>query len=62
MLKNKIVVITGGNGLLGREFCRSVSENNGIAIVADYEEKGQVFSKSLKNSFFCKWILQVNLQ
>lgn len=54
MLKNKIVVITGGNGLLGREFCRSVSENNGIAIVADYEEKGQVFSKSLKNSFFCK--------
>jgi NAD(P)-dependent dehydrogenase (short-subunit alcohol dehydrogenase family) len=51
MLKNKVIVITGGNGLLGREFCRSVSENNGIAIIADYDEKGQIFSNSLKNSF-----------
>lgn len=35
MLSNKVVVITGGAGLLGKEFVKSVIENNGIAIIAD---------------------------
>lgn len=35
MLQGKIVVITGGAGLLGRQFCAAVAENGGIAIVAD---------------------------
>lgn len=35
MLSNKVVVITGGAGLLGKEFVKAVIENNGIAIIAD---------------------------
>lgn len=39
MLKNKVVVITGGAGLLGQEFTRAVVENGGIAIIADINEE-----------------------
>ena len=38
MLDNKVVVITGGAGLIGKEFVKSVIENNGIAIIADINE------------------------
>ena len=37
MLDEKIVVITGGAGLLGQEFVKAVIENNGIAIIADID-------------------------
>lgn len=39
MLKNKLVVITGGAGLLGQEFAKAIMENNGIAVIADINEK-----------------------
>lgn len=39
MLKNKVVVITGGAGLLGQEFAKVILENNGIAIIADSDAK-----------------------
>jgi NAD(P)-dependent dehydrogenase (short-subunit alcohol dehydrogenase family) len=39
MLKNKIVVITGGAGLIGQEFAKAVVKNNGIAIIADTNKK-----------------------
>ena len=35
MLNDKVVVITGGAGLLGRNFSRAVAAQGGIAIVAD---------------------------
>lgn len=35
MLNNKVAVITGGAGLIGKEFVKAVIENNGIAIIAD---------------------------
>jgi NAD(P)-dependent dehydrogenase (short-subunit alcohol dehydrogenase family) len=35
VLDNKVIVITGGAGLLGRNFCRAVAAQGGIAIVAD---------------------------
>ncbi len=38
MLNNKVVVITGGAGLIGKEFVKAVVENNGIAIIADINE------------------------
>ncbi len=38
MLKNKIIVITGGAGLIGQEFIKAVIENNGIAIIADIDQ------------------------
>jgi len=39
MLKNKVIVITGGAGLIGQEFIKAVVEQNGIAIIADINEK-----------------------
>lgn len=38
MLKNKVVVITGGAGLIGREFVKAVVQQNGVAIIADIDE------------------------
>ena len=35
MLKGKVVVVTGGAGLLGRSFVRAIAEQGGTAIVAD---------------------------
>lgn len=34
-LKNKIIVITGGAGFLGQQFCTAIAQQGGIAIVAD---------------------------
>lgn len=39
MLNGKVIVITGGAGLIGKEFVKAVIENNGIAIIADINEK-----------------------
>ena len=38
MLKDKIVVITGGAGRLGSEFAKTVAENGGYALMADVDE------------------------
>ena len=37
-LENRVVVITGGAGLIGRGFVRAVVEHGGIAVIADIEE------------------------
>lgn len=48
MLKSKVVVITGGAGLIGKEFVEAVIENNGVAIIADInEEIGQKAKEDL---------------
>jgi len=39
VLSNKVIVITGGAGLIGEEFVKVVVENNGIAVIADINEK-----------------------
>jgi NAD(P)-dependent dehydrogenase (short-subunit alcohol dehydrogenase family) len=39
MLKNNVVVITGGAGLIGQEFVKAVVENGGIAVIADINEE-----------------------
>ncbi len=39
MLKDKVVVITGGAGLIGQEFVKAVIEQHGVAIIADINEK-----------------------
>ena len=38
MLQNKVIVITGGAGLIGQAFVKAVVEHNGIAIIADINE------------------------
>lgn len=35
MLSNKVIVITGGAGLIGQTFVKAVVENGGIAVIAD---------------------------
>lgn len=37
MLADKIIVITGGAGFIGRQFCTAIAENGGIAMVADID-------------------------
>lgn len=39
MLKNKVVLITGGAGLIGREFVKTVALNQGVAVIVDINEK-----------------------
>lgn len=35
MLRDQVVVVTGGAGLLGRQFCAAIAKQNAIAVVAD---------------------------
>lgn len=52
MLKNKVIVITGGAGLLGSAFCRAVINNNAICILADTnKEKSLEVISSLRKDF-----------
>lgn len=37
MLTGKVIVVTGGAGLLGRAFCKAICANGGIAVVADID-------------------------
>ena len=39
MIKEQVVIITGGAGLIGKEFVKAVVENNAIAIIADINEQ-----------------------
>ena len=36
-LSGKVVVVTGGAGLLGKTFCRAIAASGGIAVVADID-------------------------
>jgi len=57
MLNNKIIVITGGAGLIGQEFVKAVIENNGIAVIADInKEIGKKAKKQLSKELNIKKI------
>jgi len=48
MLQTKVVVITGGAGLIGQEFIKAIVKNNGIAVIADINrELGLKVKKNL---------------
>jgi NAD(P)-dependent dehydrogenase (short-subunit alcohol dehydrogenase family) len=38
MLKNQIIVVTGGAGLLGQSFVKGIALQNGVAVIADCDE------------------------
>ena len=42
MLKNKVIVITGGAGLIGQELAQAVACNGGTAIIADINEAAAI--------------------
>ena len=35
LLNNKVIIVTGGCGLLGSEFCKSIAKFNGIPVILD---------------------------
>ena len=50
MLKDKVVIITGGAGLIGQEFVKTVTKQQGIAVIADInEEVGAQVKEKLSN-------------
>jgi len=51
LLKDKVVVVTGGAGLLGKEFVKGIMEFGGVGIVADLDEsRGKQVEKELATS------------
>jgi NAD(P)-dependent dehydrogenase (short-subunit alcohol dehydrogenase family) len=49
MLKDQIVVVTGGAGLIGQSFIKSIVKKNGIAIIADIDsELGEAVKLKLR--------------
>ena len=54
-LENKVVVVTGGAGLIGQEFIKAIIENNGIAVIADInKEAGTKVKKQLSKKLKTK--------
>ena len=52
LLKDKVIVIAGGAGLIGRSFVEMVIENAGIAIIADInEEQSNKFLYDCKSKY-----------
>jgi short-subunit dehydrogenase len=52
MLKQKVVVVTGGAGLLGRQFCMSIAANGGIAVIADRDaESAESAANDILNKY-----------
>jgi NAD(P)-dependent dehydrogenase (short-subunit alcohol dehydrogenase family) len=50
MLKGKVIVVTGGAGLIGSAFTKAIVEKNGIAIIADNDvDKGKRLAIELSN-------------
>ena len=50
MLKNKVIIVTGGAGLLGKVFIKTIVENGGIGVIADInEELGKNVSQELRS-------------
>jgi len=52
MLSNKVIVITGGAGLLGQQFAKTILDNNGIPIIADFDSvRGQKVKSQLQTEY-----------
>ena len=54
MLSDKVIIIIGGLGLVGKSFSKVVSENKARLIVADFNENNDLVKDQLPNAFFCK--------
>ncbi len=50
-LKDKVIVVTGGAGLIGAAFCRAISAEGGIVVIADVDvDSAQNISDLIPNS------------
>lgn len=51
-LKNKVIVVTGGLGLLGQKHIEIIAENNGIPVILDLEpKKVEMFSQKIQDQY-----------
>lgn len=51
MLLNKVIVVAGGAGRIGRELVRAIAASGGLAIIADTDEaSGQALATELRGS------------
>jgi NAD(P)-dependent dehydrogenase (short-subunit alcohol dehydrogenase family) len=48
MLKDKIIIVTGGSGLLGKEMIKNITLKGGVAINADINVESDLSNKTLK--------------
>ena len=52
MLKDKVIVVTGGAGLLGENFVKAIKAQNGIPVIADINsENGNVVAGNVDCDF-----------
>lgn len=51
LVRDKVVIVTGGAGLLGRTFCQAIADNGGIAVIAEYDIAiAEKLCRSLENA------------
>ena len=51
-LKNKVIVVTGACGLLGRTYCEAIASRGGIPVILDLiQEKCEKFAKELSKKY-----------
>nr|BDT26848.1 oxidoreductase [Bacteriovorax sp. HI3] len=54
-LKDKVIVVTGGAGLLGQAFCKKISAEGAIAVIADIDlDRASKVSSGIANSYPAK--------
>ena len=62
MLTDKVVLVTGGAGLLGEQFAKSIIQQNGIAVIADINyDRTVAVKKQLSDKLHTKHIDNVEL-
>tara|TARA_X000000950_G_scaffold35639_1_gene38099 strand:+ start:223 stop:1047 length:825 start_codon:yes stop_codon:yes gene_type:complete len=59
-LKNKVILVIGGRGYLGRDFCYYLNKQNGTIISADLKKNSNAASKSTNKKSQSN-IIQVNI-
>jgi NAD(P)-dependent dehydrogenase (short-subunit alcohol dehydrogenase family) len=52
-LNGKIVIVTGGAGLLGSEYCKAINEINGIPVALDINEESLCKLPSYVKTYLC---------
>lgn len=51
MLNKKVIVVTGGSGLLGRRFCEALAAAGGVAVAADIDlERAEAVAESIRGA------------
>lgn len=49
MLNNKVIIVTGGSGLLGSSFCNVIADNNAMVVIADLNfERAEKIAKEIR--------------